>query len=368
MMKRILPVVLVICLLLCACASEAEPGETSVETTAAPVTEATAVATQQTTAPAKETMDVTTAPTEATAPVEDSQLRNPLNGQPMDEEYSGRVFSVVINNIESALPLRGINNADLFFEMYVNGHATRGLAFFSDVTDLQAAGSVRSFRQNFADLCFAYDAIVLHAGNGHYAKGLDHLNANEGIGFRDNERYKKLGYNWENTLFASGEDLINAATKKNYELERSGRDYGLRFAEDGTPVDGENATEIEIVMTHDGATKRNILKYDETLGKYIFWQYGEEQIDENTGETIRFENVIVMFAEVKNVDVYHIADLNTTGEGYYACGGKIVPIKWSHENQEDPITFTLEDGTPLKQGVGSTYISIAPTGSPVSYQ
>lgn len=363
-MKRILPIILAICMLLCACASDAESVETTVAPTNAP-TEVTTAPTEQTTAPVVETTEATTAPTEVTEP---ERFYNPLNGQVMDHEYTGRVFAVTINNVEAALPLRGINSADLFFEMYVNSYCTRGLAFFSDVTNLKSAGSVRSFRHNFADLCWAYDAIVLHAGNGHYGKGLDQIDANEGVGYRDNNRYSKQGYNWEHTLFATGEDLINAAIERNHELERPGKDYGLHFVEDGTPANGEAATEIEILLTLDSSTKRNIMKYDETLGKYIFWQYGEEQIDENTGETIRFENVIVMFADVENVEAYHIADLNTTGDGYYACGGKIVPIKWIHENQTDPFTFTLEDGTPLEQGAGSTYVAIAPIGSPITYK
>jgi len=371
MMKRILPIMLAICLLLCACASEPDPAESTVATTAAPAVETTVAAPEQTTAAAEETTEApeeeTTAPTEATEP-DPGPHYNPLNGQLMDQAYNGRVFAVTINNVEVALPLRGINSADLFFEMYVNSYATRGLALFSDVTDLVAVGSVRSFRQNFADIGLAYDAIVFHAGNGRYARGLDQIDANEGFGFRDNNRFKNQGYSWEHTLFATGEDLVEAATAKNFELKRSGRDYGLRFVEDGTPVDGENATEIEIVLTLDRATKRNIMKYDEDLGKYIFWQYGEEQIDENTGESIRFENVIVMLAEVENVDSYHIADLNTSGEGYYACGGKIVPIKWAREAETDPFVFTLADGTVLNQGVGSTYIAIAPIGSPVNYQ
>ena len=362
-MKRILPIMLVICLLLCACATEADPAESTVTTTEVQVE--TTAATEQTTAPVEETTEETTAPIETT---EAQIYYNPLNGEVIDQAYNGRVFATTINNVEAALPLRGINQADFFFEMYVNSYATRGLAFFSDVTDLKAVGSIRSFRQNFADLCWAFDAIVLHAGNGSYGKGLDQINANEGVGFRDYNRYNKQGYNWEHTLFASGEDLINAATERNYELQRPGRDYGLHFVEDGTPVNGESASEVEIILTLDSSTKRNIMKYDESLGKYIFWQYGEEQIDENTGEPIRFENVIVMFANVENVKSYHIADLNTSGEGYYACGGKIVPIKWIHENQTDPFTFTLEDGTPLQQGVGSTYVAIAPIGSPVNYQ
>ena len=364
MMKRILPIILATGLLLCACASEPDPAETTVATTTAPVVTTTA-ATEQTTVAVEETTEATTAPTEVT---EAKLYQNPLNGQMMAQEYQGRVFAVTINNVEAALPLRGINSADLFFEMFVNSYCTRGLAFFSDVTDLTAVGSIRSFRHNFSDLCWAYDAIVLHAGNGRYGAGLDQIDANEGVGFRDNNRYKNLGYNWEHTLFASGDDLIEAATERNFDLECPGRDYGLCFAEDGTPVNGESATEVEVILTLDSSTKRNIFKYDDTLGKYIFWQYGEEQIDENTGDPIQFENVIVMFAEVETVDVYHIADLVTSGDGYYACGGKIVPIKWIHENQTDPITFALEDGTQLQQGVGSTYIAIAPIGSPVTYQ
>ena len=43
-------------------------------------------------------------------------------------------------------------------------------------------------------------------------------------------------------------------------------------------------------------------------------------------------------------------------------------IKWVHEEETDPFTFFLEDGTPLQQGVGSTYVAIAPVGSPVSFE
>ena len=86
MMKRILPIMLAICLLLCACASQADPAESTVETTAAPVAEATTAAAEQTTVPVEETTEATTAPTEVTLPEVELGLRNPLNGQPLDEE------------------------------------------------------------------------------------------------------------------------------------------------------------------------------------------------------------------------------------------------------------------------------------------
>jgi hypothetical protein len=66
--------------------------------------------------------------------------------------------------------------------------------------------------------------------------------------------------------------------------------------------------------------------------------------------------------------VYHIAELVGSGEGYFACGGKIIPIKWSCESEGSPILFTLADGTPLELGVGNSYIALAPLKSTVVYE
>ena len=63
-MKRILPIMLAICLLLCACATEADPAESTVTTTEVQVE--TTAATEQTTAPVEETTEETTAPIETT--------------------------------------------------------------------------------------------------------------------------------------------------------------------------------------------------------------------------------------------------------------------------------------------------------------
>ena len=382
-MKRVLPLLLVLALLLCACGTPAPTEAPTDPPTAPPTAPPTDPPTDPPTAPPTDpptdppteppTVPPTDPPTEL--PTEPPVVhRNPLNGEVLEEPYVGRVFAVSINNVYAALPHHGISQADVFFEMFINDYCTRGLALFSDVEDVESVGSVRSTRYNFTDLALAYNLILAHASaswsvlNDMYNEGVDNFSVDGYYGYRDSYRYDVLDYDWEHTLFTSGESLIEAAQDYEMDLEVEDKDYGMLFTENGTPAGGADASEVEIEFTLFGNTKTTVMKYDEETGKYVYWQYGEEMVDEYNDEPEAFTNVIVILADSWNEGVYHTADLYGEGEGYYACGGKIVKIKWVHEEESDPFTFFLEDGTPLQQGVGSTYVAIAPVGSPVSFE
>lgn len=337
-MKKLLPIILVICLMLSSCAG----GE-------------------ETTAPD------TTAEPETAAPV---VYRNPLNGTILEEPYKGRVFSVSINNIAAAMPHCGVAQADVFFEMYVNDYCTRGLALYSDIKNVEAIGSIRSTRFNFTDISQAYNTVMIYSGgsqvvlNDMATVGIDNIVADSPVGYRDADR-RAAGYSLEHTLFASGESIYNAAVEKGYDVEIADKDYGMKFTGEGTPVNGATADEIEISFTLHGNTKKTTMKYDAKTDKYVYWQYGEEMVDEKTGEPESFKNVIVMHAPYLNDPAYHVADIFTMGTGYYACGGKIVPIKWWIESPEHAFVFITEDNHELLQEVGNTYIALAPEGSAV---
>ena len=328
--------------------------------------------TQATEAPTDSSTEPASEPSATQAP-SGELIRNPLNGQLLEVPYSGRVFAVSINNSKSALPFHGVSQADLLFEMYVNDYATRCLALFSDVSDISSIGSIRSTRYNFTDIALAYNCIVAHANastavrDDMYASGIDQMNADSSIGYRDYDRYNKRGYAWEHCLFATGSNLQKAAAKKGFALSISGKDYGLHFSEDVDITDSEAAAQIDIVFTIGSHQKTTTMKYDAATGKYIFWQYGKKMTDENNGNDVGFENVIVILTENTNSDNYHIADLYGEGDGYFACGGRIIPIHWVHIHETDPFTFFLSDGTALTQAVGSTYIAVAPIGSPIEY-
>ena len=359
----LLCVLLVLAMVFTGCGGSDAPTEPPTEAATEPVTEAP-------------TDPPTEPPTEA--PTE-PPLTNPLTGEVVEEALTDRFFCVSINNVKPALPHRGVVNADLYFEMFINDYCTRGLAVYSDIENAGSIGSIRSLRYNFTDIAQTYDAIVVHAGGSSSvmkdlkSSGVNNLNGNNMGGFyRDSDR-KASGYATEHTLFAYGDKLMAQAEKRGYRTTLDGeRDFGLRFTQDGTPTGGEQASEVTIDFIHKGHSKVTTMVYDESLGGYVYQQYGRTMTDDETGEPEWFENVIVIITTVTNKkasgNIYHVAELEGSGSGWFACGGQIIPIAWSRANDGDPFLFTRSDGTPLALGVGSSYIAIAPTTSNIAWE
>ena len=365
-MRRIFPVLLVLCLLLCACGTQT-PGQTTAATT-------------QTTTQA--TTEATTVP--ATVETEPPVVyRNPLNGEILDAPYTGRPTAVVINNIKACLPHHGVSEADIMYEIETEGGITRCLAVFSDLTDVGTIGPVRSARSFFNNVAVSYDAPIIHCGGsekgrtGGYDDGSGkitnwaHLDEayNGKYFFRDEDRYDNKGYNWEHTLFTNGEKLTAGLTDKGFTPSGEVEDYGLLF-EDEVTLSGEKAEKIVITFL---GTKTTTMTYDKASGLYTMGQYNMDYIDANTGKDMTFKNVMVLYTDQWKIfdGAYYRSyyELEGTGDGYLAIDGKLVPIKWSRADLYSPFTYTLADGTPLTLATGHTYVAIAGSKStPIAYE
>jgi len=287
---------------------------------------------------------------------------------------TSRPILVSVNHAKAALPRHGIGQADIVYEMLTNGNATRCLAVITDAEAIKIVGSIRSLRYGFVDITRAYDGIVVYAGGSDqvisYLKNSGVSNSNAlstaGAYFRDQSRLE-AGYAKEHTLVGMPNLMVELFNKRGIATTvDANRKYGLKFAEDGTPAGGETANKI--TMSFFTRNKTTTMNYNQSTGEYEYFQYGSTMIDGNTNDVISFRNVFTLYADTHNESVYHVADLLGSGDGYYACGGKIIPIKWHHENPDDPFTYTLADGTPLAQGVGRSFVGIIPTGSAFTYQ
>jgi hypothetical protein len=352
-MKRVISLLIITCLLLCAC------GATPEETVAP---------TQQPTETTQETTVETTVVTEP--PV--VTYVHPLTGETLDAPYSGRVTTVVMGNTKTALPQHGISQAEICYEIETEGGITRMLGVFANVENVEKVGPVRSARTFFNNVTMSYDGTIVHCGGsvrgrnaGYDDKGKisdwNHLDQtyNGSYFYRDKAR-RSSGYATEHTLFAEGEKLVAGIGSKGFRTaSESEVTYGLQFDEN-VVLGGAAAKEVTVKFA---GTKTTTMAYDEATGLYSMSQYGKKTVDGNDNKQVTFKNVMVLFTSQWKIHdgeykrSYY--DLIGGGDGYLAINGQIVPIKWNREDLEKPFNYTLEDGTPITLGVGNTYIAVS---------
>lgn len=295
---------------------------------------------------------------------------NPFTGDFDIEKdtYGNRPYAIMINNIKEALPQWGITAPDMYYEFLVEGGITRILALFADPEDIPKIGPVRSARTYYVSTVKGYDAIYIHYGGSTTGTNLiKTLRVNDidgmtmGSAFkRDAERLKTRAI--EHTSYTDCEMILAAVEKKAFRTELNNKDFtAFSFTNEGEDitVNGscEDASEIDITFSTYANSK---FEYNEKDKLYYKSEFGKPQVDANNDEQVTVSNVIVIkdrhTVEQNNTKCLILAQ--KSGEGYYFSEGKAVEIKWIKGGNDNPYSYTLADGTPLKINPGKTWVSV----------
>ena len=366
MKKRIISILTIFVLLLTACGNNADtpdPQETEQNT---PTPSPTAVQPE----PTPEVV-VTPEPEPTPEPEVEVQPVNPLTGLPMEEELiNDRPVMIVLNNLKASLPQQGVSQADIIYEVLAEGGITRMLGVYQSVEGVGKIGSVRSARTYFLDIALGHDAVFLHAGGSPDAydkikawgvTALDCVNGPyEGtLYWRDSGRLAMMSR--EHTVVTSGAKIQELFPKYSFRKEHAeDYSYEMLFAENGTPAGGTDATKISVPFSN---YKTGIFTYDAKSGKYLIEEFGSAYVDGNTGKQVSVTNVLVLKTECNLISGDSAGRITvdlTQGEGWYACGGKMIPIHWSKAGINEPFVYTTQDGEPLTFGAGNSYVNIIP--------
>lgn len=383
-MKPMILMALAICILLCGCGSAAPGTEPSQTLTTAPSTQvSTQSTTQATTVPSQPVTQPATQPvvTQPTQTEPTMLYQNPLTGEPMAEPYTGRPAAVMLNNYKQAMPQFGVGDADILYEVLAEGGITRCMGIYSDISGVERLCSIRSARKYYVDILRGYDAWYIHAGGSTEADaymkniGLNHLDGTmEDCDYfkRDKDRLN-AGYSSEHTLYTTGQWAVSGASKKGFDLTTENASYGMTF-DDKVVIVGQSAKKLTVYFNMGGKpgayTKSTAFTYDPDTKLYSAAQHGGAYVDASTGKTVTFRNILVLRMATSVQAGTDLLTINTTGSGsgYFICNGQIVNIKWSRSSVTQPFTYTLENGTPITLGVGSTYIGIVPTNATVTFE
>lgn len=324
-------------------------------------------------APQPESLPQSTAQPSAVPSVVTNPDANLLTGLPLAQgaAQSVRPLAVMIDNVQAALPQRGLQSADLVYEMVTEGGITRLMAVYSDYASMPQTGPVRSARDQHVQMMLPLGALYLHVGGSSYAKDLlsqYHYTDKSLDGYfqsgaltLDTQRNQTVSI--EHCWFTDGA-LVSAAVQQ-YGLDTvQNADQPavfqfVPFTEEKRVLPGGDASELYIRFS---SYTNSTFTYDPQLAQYAKSQFGAPHIDANTGEAITFDNLFVLFADTEKYPdgVLTKVDFNWGGVGWYFSGGRFEAVRWLKGAPEQPLRIVVADDTetPVAVNPGRSYVAV----------
>lgn len=300
-------------------------------------------------------------------PEQTSKGINPLTGEGgyNDAAFNKRPVAVMVNNLKGALPQYGIEQADIIYEIPVEGGITRLMAVYADYTNVPDVCSVRSCRYYYPLICLGMDAIYCHWGEDMTIAldtlnrtGIDHLDGGyeEKMFYRDPDRVGK--YASEHTGYLKGSELPEMIAEKGFRTDLLDAYKGDAFNFAAKTVTPSEMT-AETVSVHFSKAYYSTFKYDKKTGEYLKQHSGNSHIDGKTGNQLAFDNVIVLQTDIHTRDDNYLMDVALSGgTGYYFSHGGGQAVKWTKKGENDRIRLYDKDGKELSVNVGESYIAV----------
>ncbi|TLS34979.1 DUF3048 domain-containing protein [Pseudalkalibacillus caeni] len=291
-------------------------------------------------------------------PEEETEGKNifPLTGKATDEDVDQRVVSVMVNNHPKARPQSGLHEADIVYEVLVEGDITRFLALFqSEQPDV--IGPVRSARDYFIRLNNGYKGLYIAHGWSPEAKeilnsgSVDNLNGMvyDGTLFK-RASFRKAPHN----SYISFQNIKKGAEKRGYSLNDEIEPLAFKKQDN---INGDPAAQINVAYND---TFNNVLyKYNEEDKQYLRFVDGEQTIDRETETPITVDNLFVVEAPHHIIDDYGRRDIDFSsgGQAYLMQHGVKREVQWKNE---DGRIIPVANGEKVNLLPGHTWINVVP--------
>ncbi len=286
------------------------------------------------------------------------------------ETLSGtsRPIAVMIDNHIDAMPQAGLEQADIVYELKVEGGETRLMLILQDNKDLSRIGPVRSSRHDFLDYALENDAIYVHYGWSPQAKsdisklGVNNIN---GIYESSSNFWRDKGKYAPHNAVTSMENILKIAKRKDYRTTTS-KDPVLNYVVDEVNLEEGQAADTVTIPYSDHNTVK--YTYDEKTKEYTRYSRGKKQTDWNTKNAVTTKNIIITFAKYKSLDSKDRQDISNVGtlDGYYITNGKAIKIKCEKDSRSAQTVYKDLEGNEINVNDGKTFIQICPINSKVS--
>jgi hypothetical protein len=286
-----------------------------------------------------------------------------LNGLlvPLEQTESFPV-ALVIDNDPAARPQVALSQADLVYEVPVEGGVTRFLAIYATELEIEKVGPIRSARSYYVTLAEELRAAFLHVGGSPESlemikkSSLYDLNEfyNENYFWRDNSGGRLAPHH----IFTSSENWQKYLDNRGLK-ERQVESW--LFKEESPSLEMSNDINIRFSNNFQA-----LWRYSSEGNEYLRFFNGKEASDEIT--QIRAKNVIIQKVKSKVIDDLGRLDLNLygTGEAVVCLDGSCQLAQW-RKKDKDRTRYYYIDGEEVKLNPGKIWIEIAASTTQVSY-
>ena len=224
----------------------------------------------------------------------------------------------------------------------------------------------------FPDTSYAneFEAIYAHFGQAVYAipylENIDNLNGLQlegSVYFRTEDR--KAPHN----AYTSGERLLQGIQEKGYAQTYSenyiNNNGHYQFAQSPSETLLESGIPASTVALDNYTDNHPWFEYNSETKEYERNQYGEPQIDLETGQQLTCDNIILQNSQYVPYDENGYLNIFCTGEGEgtFITRGKAIPIKWVYEEEHGMIHYYDENGQEIRLNPGKTWVEIILNGT-----
>lgn len=254
-----------------------------------------------------------------------------------------RPMAIMIENHRLSRPQTGLNEANIVYEIPVEGGITRFMGIYNKIPGV--VGPIRSCREYFVDRALEVSALYVHCGGSpkgyqylasSHIFSIDEIKIGKGF-FRDNTR--KAPHN----LYGKGREIFDSASE-NFPMLLKNKvkllNYGVQ--ESLSSKEAKTAT----IKYHGNYEVK--IKYDN--GSYLRYMNDELHIDRITKKPLSAYAIVIQEAAMKTIDKAGRQEISFIGNGiaWILEKGRLTNVTW-HKNEADSATvFKDEKGIEYK--------------------
>lgn len=309
------------------------------------------------------TTTTTTTPPSTTAP---EPIESKLTGLPIEDAAvrNRPVVVVKIDNAPKAQPQIGVNQADIVYELQVEGHITRLMALFQS-NDAVPVGPVRSTRASEIPLLEELNGPLFTWHGANEVMGAQvRASAIHPRSISDIPQlfYRDRSRPGPHNSFVQGTDQIRATAP---EGAHGPTTPILTFATGDEAASPTAQPANQVVVNFASGTRQSSTSFtwDPPTNKWLREQNGGPHLDVNR-EQVGVQNVIVRFTPSVNEgfdsagNPVPTAQIVGEGEAWVFTKQSVIVGTWRKPDNMTPTQYLDSAGNPVKLTPGRTWISV----------